>query len=103
MAYTPKGYHANLTTSSLTAHITVPAGKSWLLKQIILTNYHASSAALVNVALASGQHLIKDRSLVAGETFVLDLTQVMDTATSIQADTSVASSVRMHVGYVEFP
>jgi len=94
-------------TTSFVARCTGPSSKTWIVKQIILTNYSAS-AATVDIRLvpasatAGNEHLIfKALSLAAYETTLLNMSLVLETSDAIFALASAGTAVNLTIFGVE--
>jgi hypothetical protein len=98
MAGYPKALvRANAATAG--ANATVPAGKQWVVTNIILTNY-GSAVAAATVKL-DGITLIGAAQLGIGGTMTLDCAQVLDTGKILNYSATVASTIAVHISGVE--
>ncbi|XVV02758.1 hypothetical protein ACQPW3_36225 [Actinosynnema sp. CA-248983] len=81
---------------------TVPAGKRWVLTNLILTNFETgvTAATLTSVRL-DGIYLFQDLSLNPAAVFTLDCAQVLEAGDTIQAWANDISAVALHASGVE--
>lgn len=108
MAYTPKQAYTGQPGTGDTLLATVPGSKSWIVKQITVTNTTASTATITlglpaAAALAAANHLLSAVPIAANSVTVIDLTQVLATGETIRALQGTASALTVHIGVVEFP
>lgn len=98
MATLPKKIYRNTLPVS-GAFATCPAGKRWIVTNIVATNKSASTATF-RVEL-NGVSLVHNMSLATGALFTLDCTQVMEESDWIDLYASIASAVTIHISGVE--
>lgn len=108
MAYTPKQAYSGQPGTTDTLLATVPAAKSWIVKQVTIANTTASAATIrlsfpAGASLTAAQALLWDVPIPANSTTVVDLTQVLATGETIRALQGTASALAVKVSVVEFP
>ena len=107
-AYTLKQFApvTNLTTSPVTLYTVTSPVTSAVVKQILVSNYSASTATLtVNFVVSGGtagnlNAVIPSVSISANSTITLDITQVINQNGFIAASASVGSAINVMIsGY----
>lgn len=99
MANTPKLiYRGNLTATLSTLLATVPAGKTWVITDIVLANSLSGSAA-VTLYLATFP-LVPATVLVPGGIFTWEGKQVLNSTETVKGG-SAAAGVTCHISGVE--
>jgi hypothetical protein len=100
MANTPKLLHRSvLTTSESPRTETVPAGKRWIVTNIVLTNT-SPDAGTATIEL-DGTALVPGVRLDPTAILTVDCAQVLDSGKTITLYASVADSIAAHVSGVE--
>lgn len=108
MAYTPKAVYTGQPGTTDTLLATVPAAKSWIVKQITVTNTTGTAATITlgmpaAAALAAANHMLTAVSVPANSVTVVDLSQVLATGETIRALQGTATALTVHISAVEFP
>lgn len=108
MAYTPTRFYSGQPGTTDTLLATVTALKSWIVKQITVTNTTASAATITigfpsAAALAAANHFLSAVSIPANSTTVVDLSQVLAAGETIRALQGTASALVVKISGVEFP
>jgi len=100
MANIPKLLHRSaLTNSTAPRTATVPAAKRWIITNVILCNYSATTrTATVTVG---GVSIVNNLELPPSAVFSMDCAQVLDAAGVISAYADVGSTVAAHISGVE--
>lgn len=88
-----------ITTTTVGVVATVPAGKKWVVTNIIAANVH--SAARTTTIQLDGVTLLQSLNLGVGGQYTLDCTQVLVAGDTIGASSSTASGITLHVSGVE--
>lgn len=88
-----------LTTSTSPRTATVPAGKRWIVTNIVLANT-AAVARTVTVELA-GITLVPAAPLEPGAILTVDCAQVLDAGATLKLYASTGAAIAAHVSGVE--
>lgn len=100
MATSPKVLHrSTLPNASAPQSETVPAGKRWVITNVIFSNYSTISS-LVTMTLG-GVSLINAMQLAPGAVFTLDCTQVLEAGGTFTINADASGRISAHVSGVE--
>lgn len=99
--YTPKeAIQYTLDTTLTTVLATVPGGKSWIVRQIVVANKTAT-ARNATVKL-NGFSLLDAYPVPANDLVIVDLMQILTAGQTITGGASANSALEIHIGVVEF-
>lgn len=100
MATSPKGFYralAPITTAMAT--LTVPAGKRWVVTNVVASN--ATAAAVAVTVQLDGVALVPAQSVPASGTVSLTCTQVVEAGGTVKVGAATAAAVGVHISGVE--
>lgn len=107
MAYTPKRFYLGQPGTSNTTLATVPSNKTWIVKQIMLTNTTSSDATVTLYLVPSGSSASASNMIVPGITIyaksvvTIDLSQVMTAGDFFVGIQGTANAITIVISGVE--
>lgn len=107
MAYLPTRFYTGQPGTTDTLLATVTTGKSWLVKQVILTNTDAAAKRVTigfpsAAALAAANHVISDVTIMGKGLVVLDMSVPLAAGETIRGLQETATAITVKIVGVEY-
>lgn len=107
MAYTPTRLYRGTPGTTDTLLATVTSGKTWIVKDILVTNTTGTAATITigfdaSTALAASNHVISGVTIEANEVVQFTMAQVLTASMTIRGLQGTASSLNVLISGAEF-
>lgn len=103
-AFTLTPIHAVRLTTTTTGYATVPAGKVWVIRQVVVSNASTASASRIRLFFwgTGGGDRVLDDLIPVTTARLYDLRAKLDAGDVIRANSSVADTLNLMVTVWEF-
>lgn len=107
MAYVPTRFYSGQPGTTDTLLATVTTGKSWIVKQVILTNTDAAAKRVTigfpaSTALAAANHVVSDVTLNGKGLVILDMSVPLAAGETIHGLQETATAITVNIVGVEY-